>query len=1108
MVEELTPTQALARYEHEWRVALGAVNLVGEYEVEPGLATQILEAVGRVARKPSRNAQLRQYPACVAVSMATFASTHYRGGALWSSVFEEIGLVDDTYTRASMGTSFLSALQKLGLPTIEDGATYLGPISFHAVIPDYCLRDVLDLLQERQDQNPALDGQSFIAWAMGRSGRLANLDKPASRFILQGGEFAVDLIDRLLDLLDGLRSGVGDVDELVALSGAPTRLVTKAVELTDDGALELLKPAHRGARSVRGTSLEGPHILLDLDRASVVLRLPQLTGLNDDHVRWEVLLDGVMTSIQSGANWLGPHSTTIDEAVVARPVRAISATLGEMHSFDLDLVSSDAPLLAFDRSGHFITGTAPLPGDDVWLLYPESRGRPTCDGDEIQPTIRLMGPIGWAGWILDQAPLAAVRHVEFDGKVRPIHHRGRPVVDIADPLPGLLTRSGLHVVSERPMVALPRLGSETSWHVEARDVSTGEVLVSGEWTCDAIVASEGPVGYADPFDGIAEPIVGEFDILIRGPLGTRVTTRVAVAEGLTQRTSVNCRSFVANGLTPVTVDWGSTTGLSVQPSRKEFGTGELRASTTVEAGGTSLSMICEPNHLEICRVVEGEATEWSAGPLTLPSDSRGDLGMLEVRMATGQALPPLTFIGELGLQQTLPPTGGAGARQRFDLARIADSVRREKVAHLQWAVGDETTVLVNFRPDRLCAGASVDGNMLRLSEFAGVPNVVVGVYQSMAPWRAVEVVKVDESGEGHLQGELFAAGTLAVLARVEDPWAPAPWPAWPLKAAVAEREGWPAGSNDSEQEAIHYLAGLTRVPSDPQVFPYLWATWERANDISRQVVPKSLSRDIAGQFSMDHVGAIESLLDTRLENSTATVMAMGAGLLAGRPDLRPAALPGLWQRFPALAATAGAPTIDLPWDEITSVSGVLVEDMASGSDAWAPAVGRFENAPQLNAMTSQGIEHMWREAQVVPAGLVDSETRTAAAMSLFRVRGQAGLIDLCNAGRALLHAAKELLLDAGFTQSAIWLEARGNESKSWNWEVLPQVSAALAAMARLAARGDDRAARVSEQFTPHWQSLARMVPEVVEIDIVIAEMLARAATDPYRRPDRDLEENE
>lgn len=477
-------------------------------------------------------------------------------------------------------------------------------------------------------------------------------------------------------------------------------------------------------------------------------------------------------------------------------------------------------------------------------------------------------------------------------------------------------------------------------------------------------------------------------------------------------------------------------------------------------------------------------------------------------MASGLALPPLTLIGESGLRQVLPPSGGAGSRQRFDLARIADTVRREKVARLQWAVGDEEAVLVSFRPDHLCSGAVVEDDVLRLTGFAGVPDAVAGVYRAMAPWRSPEALSVDERGETRLPEELVEAGPLLVLVRLEDPWAPAPWPAWPPRASLLEREGWPEPTSDAEAEAIHYLAGLTRVPSDPSAYPFLWAAWERANEISHQVAPRTLAEDVRNQFSLDHEGAIESLADTGLSSSGALVMAIGAGLPSARPELRPHVLTVLWRRFPALAATADVPTSALPWDEITAACGGLVEETASGSDGWDPGLARFLYAPILNAKTPKELEEMWREARVVPGGLLDGETRAAAAMSLFRVRGKASLKGLCQSGLALLGAADKLLLDAGMMQSAAWLRARGTKERSWDWEILPQVSAALAAMARLTARGDDRAARVTEQFTPQWQALAREVPELVEIDIVIAEMLARAATDPYTRPARVLEENE
>ena len=1107
MAEELTPTQLLDRFEYSWRTDLQSVNLVGEIETDSALATVVLQAVGYLARKPSGASRLSPYPACVAVSLATFASSHYEGGALWPSVFKHIGVQDSTITRGVIGEAFLKALQRLDLPTIEDGATYLGPISFHAVIPDYCLRDVLVLLQQRQELNPGLDGQSFVSWAGGRPGRLNDLDKPAARFFLQGGEYAIDLVDRLIDMLEGLRSGLTDVDDLVALSGAPTRLVTKAVGLAGDGTLDLSPSSRPTGRPSRASMLEGPHLVLDLDRSSVVLRLPQLAGLNERRVHWAVLLDGDPTTTHGGAEG-GRSGHDFEEAILARPVRHVMATLGEHQSFEFDVVPSDEPLLAFDRDGRFLPSGAPLPADDVWLLYPDSKGRPSSDEAELDTKIHLMGPVGWDGWVLDQVSLNDVPYVEFVDQVRSVHHRGRPVISTPEAMPGLFTPAGGHVLSERPTVALPRLGSETEWRVEARSVATGELVTSDNWSSAARAAGEEPFAYADPFDGIPAPVVGEFDLLVRGPLGTRVTSRVAVAEGLTQRTSVNCRSFVAHGLTPVTVDWGSTSGLAIEPARKDFAATELSLQLTITSPNSSLAVVSEPNHLEVCRVVDGEATDWTASALTLPSDGRGDLGTLEVRMATGHPLPPLTLVGDSGLQQTLPTTGGAGARQRYDLARIADTLRAERVARLQWVIGDDTTILATFRPDRLCSGAEIDGQTLRLRDFAAVPDAAVGLYQFLAPWRDVVVAKVNDSGEAHLPEDLHAAGPLAVLARLEDPWAPAPWPEWPAKLTVAEADGWPQSSDDAEASVIHWLTGLRRIPSDPEAFPYLWSGWAKATYVSQWVAAKNLTRDVTAQFALAPKAAIEAVLETRIDRATALQMGMGAGLVSARTCLGEGLEADLWRRFPALAATSDTATKSLPWDAIESLAGPMAQTIASGSTEWDPGVGRFEHAPALNALASHDLEELWRVAQVVPAGLVDRETRAAAAMSLFRVRFKTELRALCDVGPTILRASTIILREAGFHGTLAWVEARGSGSQAWHWEVLPQVSAALGAMARLAARGDSRAALLLDESMAQWQSLARRVPELVEMDIVIAEMLARAATDPYRAASQSMEDTE
>jgi len=1056
-------------------------------------AALILRAVALMARKPKPRAQLRRYPACVAVSVATFAGAHYSGGALWDSLFQHAEIPDTPEERTAIGGAFLEALSKLDLPTVDEGLHYLGPITFHAVIPDYCLRDVLLLLAERLRHNPSLDGHAFLAWAGGHPSRLGGVDVPARRFINLGGEYAADLVDRLLDLLAALGEGTRDIDDLISLSGAPARMVRKAVELAESERLKFEHSTTPRSRTIRSGSVEGPHLVLDIERASILLRLPQWEAMSDDPVHWRVMLEGVPSETHGST---GAH----EEVVVARPIRSLSAALGsETQMFEMDLVRADFPMLAFDRMGRFIPGSNPLPDDEVWLLYPEDNGPPEADDEPIVPAIRLMGPVGWNGWALDRVTLKTSSRIGWGDRTRVIHHRGRPQLETIEPVLGLRTRSGQPLLARRPSVSLPCLATATDWRVEVRDAVTGEVLASDVWTNEARAPLTEAEGWIDVFDGWPGAVVGEFEILVRGPLGTRANWRVAIAEGLQQRTSVYCRTFVAGGLTPMAVDWGSTAVLTVHPPRHEFGARDRVRDLTVQSGELSLDLKCEPNHLEVCRVSSGEASNWSAAPLTLPSDGKEDLGLLEVRMAADQSLPPLLLVCVSGLTQTLPATGGAGARQRFDLARIADTLRAEKVATLQWLIGEETTPLVTFRPDRLCSGVDVDGDDLVLRDFAGVSDVSAGVYQLLAPWRAPIILPMSADGRAPITDDLGVAGPLVVHVRLDDPWVPAPWPRWPDKAFSLGRDGWPEPIDDAEGAAIYYLVGITGVPEDAGSFPYLWVAWERANELVSNGAPRALRDDIPAQFARSPGAAIEALVSTDVPRKSALVMGLGSTMFFSRSDLGPSVLGAAWRRFPALASTAGLATPDLPWDQIVTVCGPLAEAVASGDTAWSPHSGRFDNASLLNAMTSQRIDQLWRAAQVVPAGLLDIDTRAAAGMALFQTRHRRVFDSVLRDGPALVHATDAILGEAGQERLRDWVRARVAPKMSWDWELIPQLSATFAALARMAARGDQRAARLSTRFVSEWQTLARTAPDIVEIDIVLAELLARAKTDPYQR---------
>ena len=74
------------------------------------------------------------------------------------------------------------------------------------ILPAASLPGLFRLLLARRRLDPGLDADSFLPWATtpGRRLRLATLDAAARRFLTEGGDQALDLADRCLDLLDRL----------------------------------------------------------------------------------------------------------------------------------------------------------------------------------------------------------------------------------------------------------------------------------------------------------------------------------------------------------------------------------------------------------------------------------------------------------------------------------------------------------------------------------------------------------------------------------------------------------------------------------------------------------------------------------------------------------------------------------------------------------------------------------------------------------------------------------------------------------------------------------------------------------------------------------------
>ena len=116
--------------------------------------------------------------------------TDYRGGAYWAALWEAADFRAHAAGPGNLGARVqrgdrppeMEAFPGLPLP-------YLGPILMHAGIPASCLGDYFRLLLSRRRVDPGMDAEGFLAWATapGRDSRLAQLNKPARRFLRHAG---------------------------------------------------------------------------------------------------------------------------------------------------------------------------------------------------------------------------------------------------------------------------------------------------------------------------------------------------------------------------------------------------------------------------------------------------------------------------------------------------------------------------------------------------------------------------------------------------------------------------------------------------------------------------------------------------------------------------------------------------------------------------------------------------------------------------------------------------------------------------------------------------------------------------------------------------------
>jgi hypothetical protein len=246
------------------------------------------------------------------------------------------------------------------------------------------------------------------------------------------------------------------------------------------------------------------------------------------------------------------------------------------------------------------------------------------------------------------------------------------------------------------------------------------------------------------------------------------------------------------------------------------------------------------------------------------------------------------------------------------------------------------------------------------------------------------------------------------------------------------------------------------------------------------------------------------LLDAGLDAGAAVACLITAGLAPLQPavpqDTR--ADERLWATIPGAAAVLtsellATPTGTQPADLLDAAAAQCGDNLASllGGDGDPCAqVGQFgRGAERMAHLTSEQLEAVWQAAAVVPQALLDADTRAVAARRIFDARHTPELARAAREAVSVVRSAERLVTASAYPGLASQIRARSHPDGRGGWLALPAMSAALALAARIAARGDDKCRAFERLWRERWADLARRAPDLVQIDLVLAEALIAGA---------------
>ncbi len=1062
----------LRALEERWRPQVAGASLLAELEVTREDIDFALTLIGDLCRRSGVRTALRRlvssYPAVLAVGFSGAASLHYDAGNFWAPFWERLEINGDANLAGDFGTAFLDCLRTLRLTTFpeideERGYRYISRMLLHAGVPITCIDDWVEAIETASrrvgsdDSGVLFDHLTTAA----RARRLHTTAMPVQRFLRLGGDYALDFLDRSIDVIRGVSGDTSDP------TGLPDRFVEEIRRVVTASGV-----ARVGSRP-RRRAIARPQLAFDAGGIGVHLVLPATE--HESSVNWVVRFDQEQRSIHAPMLSTG-LSQTVEVPV---PVAVGRITVEGPQLENQIRLDQGGGLLLFGTSGRALPNAGDVLDTEVWVLHPQESALAESGQRVLERTSSVHRWPGWSAVRLDLTEATSIGLV--GGPTRRVDHQPLPRL-MTEPLDGVMTTDGHAVFDSWPTLALP--ASPNGWTVTVADES--EPPVSRTATFNGAEAEEVDLGQVWPDLG------GIVTITVRGPLGRGLKTVGAIAPGASLRTIPSWRGLAEGGLCAATIDLRHPSG---RAEAVEVAEGVTEVRGFLELAPRNIPVVIKPPGMGVRVIREGEPTVWSHATLRLSSDELITAAPTLVVHHGGDGQPPLlelsTGVG-VSVQQVQPTGARAGGTAAYDLRRFADTVRANPACSLHLRGSGRHDRVAVVRPARLVGDvvARATGDALHLVDPATL-DIVVAVYQHLDPVAPPIEARPNEAGVVMLPEDLVAAGDLRVRVRIDDPWSPQSWGAFPRSDSnTFDVSMWQP--NLVEGVVPRLIAYGTEPPADPDslaaavsVYPLLdrYLTEERAGDI-RSVIRSVTRRE--PEATAIAIAATTASAEDRAH------MAVNLGAVS-RPLARldVATVETLLDRWAPLGVAAASHYLkgpDREWmaDMIADRVGMGFRGLLDGSDESPLHRPRFEDDHLLD-LPDEVLDLVFRSAGIVPAALLDADAQALSGRRLLTaIRDHDPRLapirtKWADYVGATLHRLGGMGAPARIT-SAIQRRVQGDD-----WQIAPAASLAFATLARLDARRDPDDRQLRNEWRFALGRLARTAPNLVAADLVMTE---------------------